>query len=166
LRQGIELGCVVCVVVTVEVEVHDSTGCGHCARTRYTDSAFVRGIHIPIAIVVPKSGFLINGEFPIGRVDVSLDEVATKVGRADDVPVGVLVNVEVAFIFHADHDKLVDVLRAMNELLDHRARAVAGLDDLLAIEQVYHGPVGQVGTAGGARPNVMKRLSSGTLLRT
>jgi len=41
----------------------------------------------------------------------------------------------------AHHDQLVDVLRAVDELLDHVVRAIRRLDDPLAVIVVYHGSV-------------------------
>jgi hypothetical protein len=52
------------------------------------------------------------------------------------------VNVQVAFVLDPYHDQLIDVLRAMNELLIQISRAVPGLDDLLTVIQVYHSPGG------------------------
>jgi hypothetical protein len=48
-----------------------------------------------------------HGELAVGGVDGSLDDVAAQVTRADDVPVGVLVNVEIALVLDAHHDQLV-----------------------------------------------------------
>ena len=60
-------------------------------------------------------------------------------------------DVEITLVRNANHDKLVDVLRSMNHLLNHVAGAVPGLDDLgrspfaLPIIQVYHRAVLRAG---------------------
>jgi hypothetical protein len=63
--------------------------------------------------------------------------VPAEIGQSDDVPVCVLVYVKVAFVLHADHDQLVDVTRAVNELLEIGAlSSKACLHDLVAIIEV------------------------------
>lgn len=139
LGQRIKLGRVRRVVIPVEVEVEDTASARYRSGAGGADGTLVGGVDVLVAVSIPEAGVLMDGEFTVGGVDVSFDDVAAQVGGTDDVPIGVLMNVEVALGRNPHHDEFVDVLRAVDELLDHRTRSVVDLADPLPVVEVYLG---------------------------
>ena len=141
LRQIVEGRSVRRIVIAIEIQIEDSARTGNGSGTGCPRRALVGGIDIAVAVPITVGRLLHNFHLTLRRVDVPLHDIRPEVGRGDHVPVGVLVDVQVALAGYSHHDQLINVLRSVDELLDHVVRAVAHLDDLLPIIIVYLSPI-------------------------